>query len=501
MVIYAVVLPLAIVLGWMTVDLANLDQTSFGFLAALLFMLSLPLLLKWHYPAMLLSWNTAMTLIFLPGKPALWVLMAGLNFGIVVFQRVIQKQPIFLPARSMVMAIFALLVVVLVTAKIQGGFGSRAAGSAIYGGKRYYYILAAIIGYFALISHSIPTPKAKLYIGLFFLGGIVPGLSNLIYLAGPSFYFLYFIFPVDYAGFQALTEYSGEIVRVAGLSATAIAIANYLFATNGIAGVFRKWRLLLVLSIAVVLGMFSGFRSLLLLLGCIFGCLFLLERLHRSSFFPVLLLSGALGLVALIPLADKLPASVQRTLSFLPLQVDARVRRDAQDSWEWRLQMWKALLPELPQYFWLGKGYAINPTDLYLTNEAARRHQIASYEGASVAGDYHSGPLSVYIPFGAFGCLAFIALVIVSARVLYANYHYGPAELRTINRFLFAYFCGRILFFFGVFGALAFDLQHFLGAVGLSIALNKGVCRKPMVEQRSPFPVSRQIRPIRASTV
>jgi hypothetical protein len=265
--------------------------------------------------------------------------------------------------------------------------------------------------------------------------------------------------------------------------------------------VFRQWYLFLILSVAVILGMFSGFRSLLLLLGCIFGCLFLAERLHRSSFFPVFVLSGALSLVVLIPVADKLPDSVQRTLSFLPLQIDFRVRRDAQASWQWRLQMWKALLPELPQYFWLGKGYALNPTDLYLTNEAARRHQIASYEGSSVAGDYHSGPLSVYVPFGVFGCLAFIALLIVSTRALYFNYCYGPAELKTINRFLFAYFCGRILFFFGVFGALAFDLQHFLGAVGLSIALNKGICRKPVVEQRSPYPLTRRIGSLRADAV
>ena len=37
---------------------------------------------------------------------------------------------------------------------------------------------------------------------------------------------------------------------------------------------------------------------------------------------------------------------------------DARL--DAEGSTEWRLDMWKALLPEVPQYLLLGKGFAFS---------------------------------------------------------------------------------------------------------------------------------------------
>ena len=82
--IYAVVLPLAVFIGWTAVDLADWDRTSFATFVAILFVLLLPILLKWHYPAMLFSWNTGITIFFLPGTPGLWMLLAGMNFGIAV---------------------------------------------------------------------------------------------------------------------------------------------------------------------------------------------------------------------------------------------------------------------------------------------------------------------------------------------------------------------------------------------------------------------------------
>ena len=131
------------------------------------------------------------------------------------------------------------------------------------------------------------------------------------------------------------------------------------------------------------------------------------------------------------------------------------------------------------KYLWLGKGYSINPTDLYLTEQAVRRNRSPGYAGAILSGDYHSGPLSVCVPFGVFGSLVFLAFLVVSIRALYLNFRYGSEELRTINRFLFACFCGRTIFFFVAFGALAYDFFIFTGIVGLSVALNRGICRKP----------------------
>ena len=483
--IYAVILPLALFIGWMTVDLANWDRTSFMVIAGSLFFLTLPLLLKWHYTVMVLSWNSAITIFFLPGKPELWVLMVGFNFGFALLYRIIQKRPMFLSAPTITMSLLALLTVTLITAKLRGGFGLQVLGSSTYGGKSYFYLIAGILGYFAMASMPIPPARANAFVAMFFLPGLNAALSTLIYFAGPSFYFLYLVFPVSFAGVQAMTEYSGTaIVRVVGFAVAACSFSAYLMTVYGVRGIIRKWWLGLLLIVVLSLGTLGGYRSLVLVVGFMFIILFVMVGLLRSPIFPALILIGGLIFVGLISFAEKLPLSAQRTLAAFPIKVDPVVRADAESSLQWRLQMWQLLLPDLPKYIWLGKGYALNPTDLYLAEQAAQRNRAKNYQTALMSGGYHSGPLSTYVPLGGFGTLAFIAFLGASLRALYLNYRYGDEALRTINRGLFAYFLGSLLFFIFAFGALSAELFKFTGAVGLSIALNHGVCRKPVTVSR-----------------
>jgi O-antigen ligase len=197
--------------------------------------------------------------------------------------------------------------------------------------------------------------------------------------------------------------------------------------------------------------------------------------LHRTRLLLVLLIAMVLGGAALIPLAPKLPLSVQRSLSMLPLKIDPVARIDAQASLEWRLEMWKILVPQIPQYFWIGKGYALSPSDLYLANEAGRRGLMKSYEVAAVSGNYHSGPLSILIPFGIFGMIGFFWFLAASVRVLYLNHRNSPPEYQNLNTFLLSYFVARSIFYFIGMGALSSDLPFFAGLIGLSIAVNGGV--------------------------
>ena len=76
----------------------------------------------------------------------------------------------------------------------------------------------------------------------------------------------------------------------------------------------------------------------------------------------VILLLFAAAVV--LPFSDRLPLNVQRTLSVLPVPIDPVARMSAQTSSQWRIEMWKHLLPQVPQYLLLGKGYAFNPNDI-----------------------------------------------------------------------------------------------------------------------------------------
>jgi hypothetical protein len=147
--------------------------------------------------------------------------------------------------------------------------------------------------------------------------------------------------------------------------------------------------------------------------------------------------------------------------------------------------MWNVVTPQIPKYLILGKGYAINPADLYLAGQAQLRGLAESYEVMVIAGGYHNGPLSVLITFGIWGALGFSWLMAAGIWVLYRNYRYGDPALHLVNTFLLAYFVMRFLIFLSIFGSIESDLFRFTAALGLSIAINRGV-RKPVVSVEAP---------------
>jgi O-antigen ligase len=142
------------------------------------------------------------------------------------------------------------------------------------------------------------------------------------------------------------------------------------------------------------------------------------------------------------------------------------------------VDLWKAAWPEVPKYLFVGKGYSLDPLDTDMTTQAARMGLVPSYEEALYAGNYHNGLLSILIPFGLLGTIAFVWLLVAGVKVLYCNYRYGDARLRMVNTTLFSFFLTQSLFFFIVFGAFNVQIVVFLGTLGMSVSLNNGVCRK-----------------------
>ncbi|MCX6903418.1 MAG: hypothetical protein NTW03_08060, partial [Verrucomicrobia bacterium] len=163
----------------------------------------------------------------------------------------------------------------------------------------------------------------------------------------------------------------------------------------------------------------------------------------------------------------------------------------------WRFDMWHELLPDLHNYVFLGKGYQINLSDVYLAEESIRRGLAKGYESGMLSGNYHNGPLSVYIPFGSVGLLVFLLFWAAALRTLYHNYRYGEPALRRINTFLLASFISQIIIFIFIFGALSSQFALFTGTVGLSVALNHGVRTPSGTGPTRPLPIRRN-SPVRA---
>jgi hypothetical protein len=477
LIIYAICIPLAIVVGSTVVSLANSPSyTNFGAFGMLALILSIPILLRWHHPLLALTWNLPVTVFFLKGSPQVWLPMMVVSFGISVLQRAMNKDKRFIPAPQITWPLLLLVLVVLLTAKLTGGIGLQALGNPVMGGKKYVFLLAGVLGYFALTAQRIPHRLAGLYVALFFLGGCFSVLGDLVAVVPSWFYFIFLFFPPDAYAFAG----SGDAMRFAGVSVMSSAIFAYMLARYGIKGIFmagRPWRLVAFILFST-LGFYGGFRSALLSCALLFLIQFFLEGLHRTKLLPIFAFVGLLAAVTCLPMANRLPLTFQRVLSLLPVNIDPGVRADAQASLNWRLEMWRALLPQVPPHLLLGKGYAITPEDAQLMgSDAALRSIDPSEQGLAISGDYHSGPLSVIIPFGIWGAIVVLWFLIAGVWALHHNRLYGDPALQTVNTFLLTAFVARIIIFFFIFGGMSGDIVAFAGYLGLSISLNGGICR------------------------
>jgi hypothetical protein len=479
LIIYAVCVPLAIFLGYLISD--PLDKTTDVVFGIVFFLLMLPLFFRWYHAWLITMWNMAITFIFLPGLLPGWMPVACIAFAVAVGHYILNRERKFLEAPSVTWSLVAMGLVVAVTAKFRGGIGFHALGDEAIGGKRYLWIWVAIIGYFALISQRVPLQKRNRYATLFLLGTITAVISEVAGLLGPAFRFLYIFFPGgDNSALSANPMAPPSLERFGGLANAAVAVIYVLVALYGIQGVLdlRKfWRPFLFFTV-LVLSAFGGYRSLIISLGLTLMLVFYFEGLLRSRLMPVVVLVVILLGGLTVSFSDRMPLPVQRCLAFLPLKIDPVAKMSATASTEWRLEIWKSLLPLIPKYLLLGKGLTFDANDMAMYQTLGNQQATGEVGGGfALASDYHSGPLSLIIPFGIWGCLAYIWFVIASIKVLWANHKYGDPDIRYINTFLLSLFIAKTFIFLAVFGGFYNDFSVFVGIIGFNVALNGGVAK------------------------
>ncbi len=499
-VIYGLCLPLAIYLGYLLANPA--DRVSLAIIAVACLLPLIPALMRWHHLLLIVSWNMSMVLFFVQGAPYLWMVMTALSLTLTVLQQVLKRNVHFNAPRSPVLALIFLALIIVGTAQLTGGIGLAAFGGDSFGGKRYIQLLVAIAGFFAIASHRIPPERANLYVGLYFLAGVTSLVGSLAPWVPGGLRLIYALFPVDDSRLF-FGEVNSEYLRLNGLTVAAMSALCFIFALHGLSGLLgvgerarflplqfrggfsinQPWRLVVFLALVVVAAS-GGYRSYLITIILYCAALFFLEGLFRSRLSPVLLLLAVLIPAVALPLADRLPLTIQRSLSFLPIEIDPRAELDAENSSEWRKKIWEQVIPTIPKYLFIGKGYSIDVREFEKIRATKKSSNLATAEFAQ---DYHSGPLSLLIPLGSFGTIGFVWFLLAAYRVLRNNYRYGPPEYQKLNTFLFAFFLVRTFMFLVIYGSFQNDLATFTGIVALSLSLNAGV-RKPALAPARPNP-------------
>jgi hypothetical protein len=479
LVTYAVVIPLAGIVGWLVCN--PLDYGTLGFFAFMAVLLASPIFIKWHYPILVFGLGCPAVCFFLQGSPPLWQVVVILSLGLSVIERTLNSDRRFISVPVMTWPLLYTVAMAYLTAKLTGGIGLHQLGGSVAGGKKYLALFLGAATYLALTSRKIPKEKRGLYVALTCLAGTPAVFGDLFpYLPSPLNYINLVFPPSEMSG----TDSEGiASFRFGALAATANALYTYMLVRFGLRGILSSgpaWRLPLFLTL-LVLAQAGGFRIGLISLVMTLGMLFFMEGLHRTRLLPVVVMGMILAVAVIIPFSNKLPIALQRSISFLPVKVDPQVQLDAEASKGWREEMWRDVWPKVPQYLLLGKGYALHAEDFdYMGNGTFANMGAnfdASGQGLAVSMDYHNGTLSTLMPFGIWGMISYIWVTAACLFILVRNYLYGDEEIKTVNRFWLVMGISNVFGFFFLFGAYSDNIGFMAKLAGFSVAMNWGVCR------------------------
>lgn len=359
--------------------------------------------------------------LILPGLPrglqVFQFLVAGFSL-MVVARNILLKPP--MERQPLSFAFIWGLMGVLAFIIVERGLGFMAMGGNTIGGASYIKVLVAAA--FLLASRSIPltTQQWKFAIVLMIGGSFVPVAAQLIHtFSGGSFYVYKF---VEYYGGVRDTlvgvETGTQVVRFQTLGPVADTL---LMAVLVFTGRQQKFSIVTLAGLAacLVIAGLTGFRSLLLqIVGIAFVFRFFIAPRHdRMRLSVVSLLCGLFLLILLIPFTQHLPQSMQRALSWLPFaQIDSVASLEAGATIDWRLDLWEFSWEHVPDFLWVGRGFALNIDDI-LAYSVFKDDILSSW----FSHNYHNGPLGALIDTGLPGLTCLMLFFFFSTKEVLLN--------------------------------------------------------------------------------
>lgn len=339
---------------------------------------------------------------------------------------------------------FAILLQLLVVAQayVRNPTGLSILGDSVVGGKPYIIFAFAIIGYALLSSIKTEMPVIKTLVIGFLLVAIADGALTLLTQISPAFasLTLRFYSGADFGAAMEGTEIDTASMRVTGgmILAKTLGLAAFtLYRPITTLNPLRIVRFTMIIS-ALVLVMLSGFRSILgiILIYAVVGTIVRKRYgdLVIGGFVAILGLALIMGTGA----TRVLPFGAQRILSVIPfVDVEDQARENAEDSSEWRFEMWRLALftDRYIRNKLLGDGFGYSSAELRAALDSAMGDQRmlggANQQDVMLAkGSYHGFHVETIRFTGLFGLIA--ALVTMGIFFSYAlsliRYYRGREE-------------------------------------------------------------------------
>ena len=361
------------------------------------------------------------------------------------------------------------------------GTGFRFLGGDSWGGMRYVFI--TLSGMLFLSSRYISLDKEYWPFTIFMLCfmGVLPFLSELIYtLTGGAFFIHYYFF--EFAGATALNfeNMIGLGVGVGRFQTAFLAGESLvLFVVS-----FWYWKKLRFLSLGILLPLavfligISGHRIGVIRFGFIIWLYYFMAlKISKTRYVCYSLFIVVISLMLIYLVAPFLPYTLQRSVSFLPgINIDFIAEISAFSTTDWRLNVWLDALKEIPEYFWLGKGYTFPANIQEQLMLTGTRDHIERWAFETSA--FHNGILSLLIGMGIIGLLIGSGLLIHFV-IRYYRFAMKDWENKSLHSFYMAVFAlnaVNILMFFTLYGdvQVSFPRIFFLAMLLEGLLLSEG---------------------------
>ena len=384
--------------------------------------------------------------------------------------------------------ILAINIAYLLTVWVRNPVGFNSMGGEMVGGRAYFTTIVTYLGY--LVIRRVKAPVRLLYWlpALIILPNFLLDLVNLTTQFYPKLglAILPFYNGVD---ISAIGNTGGiqDDTRLAALGKLGRTIIQSMVSYFPPATFFHPSRYYLIvpfLAAFVMIGL-SGFRSDLVGAAASVGISSVLRRRKRD-----LMVYGLVGLVGIMLIAGvhqtgfSVPIPIQRALSFLPLNWDARAIQNADDTTQWRIEMWEAALKPnstIIRNKLLGDGFGFSALEWNIIRDQTFGFG-AGFVGGSqqeayiVKGAFHSGPISSIRFVGYAGLALFMWLQLyflfyvvklvpraLSTRCMPLAIYVGIWAVYTQFEFVF------------IFGAFDDNLIDLMGYAGLARLLENSV--------------------------
>lgn len=363
------------------------------------------------------------TLSFVPGSPAPW--WGGMAVVCVVFLvRFLMGSRHFDFRFSWLDFVILLQVVAVGQAFVANPTGVALFGGDLVGGKTYFRFACAFAAYAALSIVRTDIRMIRWAAILMIFASLCDGALELSAQLAPAIavVLLPFYSNVDFQAAFTGNTVNIDQARLTGAKTLGAALSKALllvFPPLSNLNPLRFVRFILMVG-ALVLILLSGYRSVM---GAT-AIFFVVASVVRGRWLDVVV-SAMFGLVILasvvgLGLTRELPWGVQRVLSALPVDVDPAIRSNAENSSEWRFEMWRLALGS-DRYIhnkWLGDGFAWRADEQAAMMDAVygdrrRMAGMSKQEEMLAKGSYHGFHVETIRFTGVLGlALALVAMIV-----------------------------------------------------------------------------------------